>query len=151
MLAIDSVAQGLLESRVTQDRKHRHKTGHALFNTCLKNFLRDLIDRFPEEQDMRMVLTLYKLTKSINRKLPHSLWVNMTEPFAPGIRDHDPSFFLDEKMTLPKGFESFATMLPTIRKCYEDMNEHDQRMAWGHVDLLMHISSQLAAAGEAGA
>ena len=133
-----------LRARVSDHDKHRHKTGHALFNTCLKNLLKDLTDRFPEVQEMRVVLTLYKLTKSLSQRLPHSLWCTMTDPFADYIEKHDASFFLDDNMILPKEFESFSYMVPIIRKCYTMMDEHDHRMVWGHIDLLMHISAQLS-------
>lgn len=125
-------------------KAHKGKQGHALFNTCFKTFLRDLSVRFPDVKEFKIMIGLYKVLKTLNVKIVHSMWRVASDPFLPDLMRHDDTFFLDPNIKLPDGFEIFIYMLPTLRKCWMDMDHEEQKNVWAHIDLLLSLSMSLA-------
>ena len=125
--------------------KHSQKRGHALFNTCFKNLLRDLIERFPGVVDFRLMLSMYKVLKTLSRPSVHAWFLVGTAPFEAQLAAHDASFFLSADMQVPPGFENVAYMLPTVRRCWLEMSEGDRQRTWAHMDLLRAVSAEIQA------
>lgn len=124
-------------------KSHKGKQGHALFNTCFKTFLRELSVRFPDVKEFKVMIGLYKVIKTLNAKIVHSMWRVATDPFLADMMRHDATFFVDPNMPVPEGFEAFAYMLPTFRKCWLALDHDEQQNVWAHIDLLINLSLSL--------
>lgn len=116
------------------------KTKHLkLFNTCFKNFIRDLASRFPEASEFKVILLSYKVIKTLHTSMIRSMWNDAVAPVRSRLLQHDASIFKDG-FELNDAFKCYASWLSRFRELWGFMTENDQVRFWSHVDLLIRLS-----------
>jgi hypothetical protein len=89
------------------------------------------------------MIAMYKIVKTLQKTMVHSLWCSATDPFADKLEKHDPSFFEDEAMEVPADFAGMAYMLPALRAYWAQLDEADRAAVWAHLDYLSGLSKEL--------
>ena len=117
------------------------------FNKALKCMLRDLIDAYPEYSEFNIGLMMYKIVKTINKKLPSRFFKQIfVEKHRDNISNRDDSFFnleIFQNSDLPLNVKLLVNKLNGLYDIWKLMDDNNKRIVWDHLNVLLQLSDAL--------
>ena len=108
------------------------------------NFLEDLENVFPENNDIKIYKKILLFTKSTNPRLILDSFNLYVYPFYDKIIKKDESFFIeldyDEKQG---GSQDSMLKAIEIKELWKLMSEHSKKACWNYFTVLIKLSEQL--------
>lgn len=106
------------------------------FNKALKLFMRELIKVYPDISELKLMFSIYKMMKTINKKSPQRYFHELIAPHSDDLLKKDMVFFLS------KEFDDAISskIISRLKSEYYMMNEENKDMVWKHIVVLYHLS-----------
>jgi hypothetical protein len=118
--------------------KHKSHDNYKAFNSSLKMYIRELVKAFPNSQgEMNSIYKLYKMAKTINRKIPHFGFNRLLYiPYQRELRAKR-AFFMDP------GFRFKERILDYLHESMQSqwvtLSENDKQHHWLRLHELMDL------------
>ena len=123
------------------------KNPYKEFNLALKTYIREIMGMYPDMQEVKTMHTVYKLSKSINRKLPQALYNRfIAEPYQDAIISRE-EFFMRSDFSMQTEFMN--SVIPFIQGAWSQMDDASKEANWQHMSLLIAINRECNAYAEA--
>jgi len=112
----------------------------AFFNTY-EDFMNQMIAVYPDDRDF----PLYKSGLGMFRRVNPAIIVGKTwkwvSKFEGQIKARDESFFLSyDYSSDTEGEEPLEQTLEKLRSMWRDLNEHNRKVVWDYVNLIMELA-----------
>jgi hypothetical protein len=112
----------------------------AFFNTY-EDFMNQMIAVYPDDRDF----PLYKSGLGMFRRVNPAIIVGKTwkwvSKFEGKIKERDESFFLEyDYSSDTEGEEPLEQTLEKLRSMWRELNEHNRRVVWDYVNLIMELA-----------
>lgn len=112
------------------------------FNKAFKMFVRDLMRAYPNHSEFKLMHTGYKMIKTVNKRLVHSLFKSTMKPYYEQILKKDDSFFLTPDFTIPDDFSAiYKAMVPIFIRLWKE-SETNREAVWNHMHVLIALSKK---------
>lgn len=111
---------------------------HVRFNKTLKFFIRCMIEAFPDHSEYKLLHTVYKLLKTLSKKQPLKIFMNITATCQDKIIARDEKYFFDTTLPIPE-----TRLLKIYHKSAERWLTFDQETKdkiWDHLVALVERS-----------
>jgi hypothetical protein len=113
------------------------------FNKALKGMIKDLIGTYPDCSQFKVCLVIYKMVKTINKKLPGKYYKSL---FVDNYRQHilarDDSFLSLDILTnsdLPLNIKILVKQLDGVYDIWRNMDDANRAAVWDHLNLLVQL------------
>ena len=116
------------------------------FNNHLMEFIEDVEQIFPEDNDIKTAKTAFEMMKKTNPRITLLLWhSNITVPYSEQIENGDISFFLEKDYSddvQGSGHEKrILDAVDRLRKPVSNMGEENQQKAMKYIQNLSKLTS----------
>lgn len=109
-------------------------TQHKDFNRTLKTFIREMIHVFPEIKELRMVLMLYKLMKTISIKRPQKVFNELVaQPYSQDIIDGNFDVFLSDSFT----YEECKDLCDSLKRSFKEIDPENRQIIHNYLLALL--------------
>lgn len=116
------------------------------FNSATKYFLRDLIAAYPNIKEFKTLHMIYKLTKSINKKMPQKYLRDLLlDRYRSEILAEDESIFDIASLNdydLPMPVRLLVNDLTNIKEIWMSLEKNDKDAIWKHLKVLIILSNK---------
>lgn len=106
------------------------------FNKALKFFMRELMRLHPDVCELKLMFSLYKMMKTVNRKSPQRYFQELIEPHADDLLKNNVSYFLSNDFDDPAS----SRIISKLKQEYQLMSEENKETVWKHMIVLYHLS-----------
>jgi hypothetical protein len=108
------------------------------FNLAAKTYAREMIRLFPDVPETKTMLSVYKITKHINYRLPQILFHRfIAVPFEERMLKRE-EFFMEPGFTLQTPFMN--SFIPFVQGAWRQMSEGDRKANWDHIEVILALS-----------
>lgn len=116
------------------------------FNNHLMEFIEDVEQIFPDDNDIKTAKTAFEMMKKTNPRITLLLWhSNITVPYSEQIENGDISFFLEKDYSddvQGSGHEKrILDAVDRLRKPVSNMGEENQQKAMKYIQNLSKLTS----------
>jgi hypothetical protein len=114
-----------------------------LFNNKMNEFIRDLINVFPDDKDFKLFKNSFDLLKIANEEQPCKVFYNVTQKFKQHILEKNEIFFLEKDYTdIIETDTDITTSLINKLKNYWTLLENDKQTVWNYLIVLVKLSDK---------
>lgn len=106
------------------------------FNKALKFFMRELMKIHPDVGELKLMFSLYKVMKTVNRKSPQRYFQELIEPHADDLIKKNVNYFLSSDFDDPAS----SKIISRFKKEYVLMSDENKETVWKHMVVLYHLS-----------
>lgn len=106
------------------------------FNSSLKFFMRELIKLFPNMIELKLMLGLYKMMKSVNKKAPQQYFHELVDAHSKELLSKDFAYFLSKDFDDP----TVTKILVPMKQEFIVLDDANKDMIWKHMIVLYHKS-----------
>lgn len=104
------------------------------FNHTLKTFIREMIYRFPEVNELKLILGLYKMMKTINKKSPQKYFhMLIAEKHSNDIIKKNYEYFLSEEFD----DKEISYLLKPMKEKFKTITDEEKEIIWKHMIILL--------------
>jgi hypothetical protein len=108
------------------------------FNSSFKFFVRDLIRVYPDVLELKLMLSFYKVMKTVNKKAPQKYFSSWAGDNAQEIINKNWDFFFNK----PYDDTQIQKFVDIFRKLHNAMDEENKDMIWKHLLVLLKVSQK---------
>lgn len=120
--------------------KHKY---NEMFNNKMSEFIKDLIEVFPNDKDFKLAKNSFNLCKLTDEKAPAKLYHDMIKPFKQHILAKNDSFFLtNDYSDIIQNDTDVSTELIIKLKSYWVSLREEKDVVWQYLTLLTRISDK---------
>ena len=113
---------------------------YTCFNKKMSEFLVDLVNAFPQDNDFKTFKNSFNLVKIASEDKPFHMFHFYVSPYKDKILSKDESFFIQKDYN--SSSESVTQELIQKLKTYWDtMNDGDKDTVWNYLGLLLKLTS----------
>jgi hypothetical protein len=116
------------------------------FNVKFEEFLKDLIETFPNDKDFKLCKQSYNLLKIVDYRKPIMMFNIYGQKYKAPIEKRDDAFFLthDFKEELDQE-ENFSTdLLIKLKSYWRTMTDDNKTVIWQYLELLYKINDKVS-------
>jgi len=119
-------------------------TYYECFNAKLDEFLKDLIDCFPEMKDIKLLRSGLQLSKTMDLTLPQKVFdEHIHDEYESKILNKDERFFLDEDyqhIVDTHGID--LDIVSRIKVMWSDLGEANKTVIWKYLQVLVLLNNK---------
>ena len=127
---------------------------YEMFNDTLSNFIKDLINVFPDDNDFKLFKTSSNMVKLASVKKPLELFnLGLTPEFKQNIRDKNEDFFLNNdysdvlnndiiKQTMNDD-DVNKKLINKLKGYWKDLNDNNRDTIWNYFNILLKLSNKI--------
>jgi hypothetical protein len=109
------------------------------FNHVLKTFIRDLQSSYPDIKELSLMMGLYKIMKTMNRKMPQKYYHKLVaEKYSDYIIKKNFDFFLSDEFD----DKEISYILKPLKNKFINLPINEQEMIWKHSVVLLSFSNK---------
>lgn len=119
---------------------------HELFNNKLNEFLKQLINTFPDDPDFKLFQTSVRVIRLANEKKPLELFnLGLTDDYKNNIRNKNEEFFLnnDYKDVLNNNEvnnnDVNNKLINKLKGYWSNLDEDNKKIVWDYFTILLKI------------
>ena len=114
-----------------------------MFNNKMSEFIKDLIDVFPNDKDFKLAKNTFNLCKLTDEKKPAKLYNAMIQPFKQHILNKNDEFFLtNDYSDIIQNDPDVSSELIIKLKSYWVSLKTEKDVVWQYLILLTRISDK---------
>ena len=119
----------------------------SIFNEKFLEFIKDLIETFPDDRDFKMCKQSFNLLLMVDAKKPVEMFNTYAMKYKEKIILKDESFFLehDFKEELEKNVDpNFSVeLLVKLKNCWKTLTLKNKQVIWNYLELLYKIEEKV--------
>ena len=108
------------------------------FNTALKFFIRECTRIYPHISELKLLMPLYKVMKTMNKKLPMKYYKELMDPHTKNLLNKDLEFFLNYNYEDP----TVIRIVNALKAELHRTSEENKDMIWRHLIVLYKYTRQ---------
>jgi hypothetical protein len=122
------------------------------FNNKLEEFLKDLINTFPEDNDFKLFKNSFSLLKQLNPKQPQQIFHKYAPEYKQHILDRDDQFFLDKSYDEIQEAKQYlksdviADVVNKLKGYWLQLDTSNREIVWQYLNLLIILDDKCASA-----
>lgn len=125
-------------SSVSVDKEAK-KAVYKDFNKALKTFIREMMVVYPEVKELKMMIAMYKVIKTISYKRPQRIFNSfVAEKYSQNIIDGDFDVFLQESFT----YDGFNDICDGLKKAFKEVDEQNKKIIRDHLLVLLCLNKK---------
>ena len=109
------------------------------FNHALKTLLRELIAAYPMVKELKPMLLLYKVMKTVNRKMPQKYFHQLiAEHHYNNIISKNYDFFISDDFN----DKEVSYIMSPLKNIFKTLTEDERTIIWEHMILLLSCNNK---------
>lgn len=109
---------------------------YKVFNHALKHFMRELMKLFPNMIELKLMFTLYKFMKTVNRKSPQQYFHELVDVHSNELLSKNFDYFMSKEFDDAQ----VTKILTALKKEFVLLDDHNKDVIWQHVVTLYYLS-----------
>jgi hypothetical protein len=112
------------------------------FNNKLDEFLKDLVSTFPEMNDIKVLRNGLQLAKTIDPKLPQSVFnEHVVDVYEQRILDKDENFFLEEEChNIANKHGLDLDIMSKLKDIWTQLDKDNKEVIWKYLHVLVLLN-----------
>lgn len=119
-----------------------------VFNEKFSEFIKDLIETFPDDKDFKLCKQSFTLLQMVDEKKPVEMFQIYAMKYKERIMNKEESFFLkhDFKEELEKSDDpNFSVeLLLKLKQCWKTLEQKNKDVIWSYLELLYKIENKIS-------
>ncbi len=125
---------------------HNKQRFFQIFNNKMNEFIKDLINVFPDDKDFKLFKNSFDIVKITNEEQPCKIFYNATKKFNKQILEKDEKFFLDKDYTdiidNDIDIDITTTLINKLKGYWEKLLDNDKKIVWDYLNILIKLSDK---------
>jgi uncharacterized FlgJ-related protein len=115
-----------------------------IFNSKFEEFVKDLIELYPNDKDFKILKNSFSLLKMTDMKKPFQLFLMYSVDYEDAITRRDENFFLSNNYENIAGEESnfTADLMNKLKKYWTTLSETNKETIWNYLTLFFTIKNK---------
>ena len=115
------------------------------FNTKFEEFVKDLIQLYPEDKDFKLLKNSFSLLKMADFKKPYSLFVTYSVQYEDSVINRDEEFFLKHSYEDIVQTETNFTdeLMNKLKTYWQSLTTENKETVWKYLTLFFQIKKKL--------
>lgn len=114
------------------------------FNITFNEFIDDISNLFPEDNEFALYKTALKTAISIDKKLAYNTFNSkVTEKYSEQILSRDETFFLEHDYSIVLTKKEYSSVIDKIKTYWTSMNEDNKNIVWKYFKVLILLSKKI--------
>ena len=114
-----------------------------VFNEKFSEFIKDLIETFPDDKDFKLCKQSFTLLQMVDEKKPAEMFQIYAMKYKERITNKEENFFLKHefKEELEKSYDpNFSVeLLLKLKQCWKTLEQKNKDVIWSYLELLYKI------------
>jgi hypothetical protein len=119
-----------------------------VFNEKFSEFIKDLIETFPDDKDFKLCKQSFTLLQMVDEKKPVEMFQIYAMKYKERIMNKEENFFLkhDFKEELEKSDDpNFSVeLLLKLKQCWKTLEQKNKDVIWSYLELLYKIENKIS-------
>lgn len=119
-----------------------------VFNEKFSEFIKDLIETFPDDKDFKLCKQSFTLLQMVDDKKPVEMFQIYAMKYKERIMNKEESFFLkhDFKEELENSHDpNFSVeLLLKLKQCWKTLEQKNKDVIWSYLELLYKIENKIS-------
>ena len=119
-----------------------------VFNEKFSEFIKDLIETFPDDKDFKLCKQSFTLLQMVDEKKPVEMFQIYAMKYKERIMNKEENFFLkhDFKEELERSDDpNFSVeLLLKLKQCWKTLEQKNKNVIWSYLELLYKIENKLS-------
>jgi hypothetical protein len=119
-----------------------------VFNEKFSEFIKDLIETFPDDKDFKLCKQSFTLLQMVDEKKPAEMFQIYAMKYKERIMNKEENFFLkhDFKEELEKSDDpNFSVeLLLKLKQCWKTLEQKNKDVIWSYLELLYKIENKIS-------
>jgi hypothetical protein len=119
-----------------------------VFNEKFSEFIKDLIETFPDDKDFKLCKQSFTLLQMVDEKKPAEMFQIYAMKYKERIMNKEENFFLkhDFKEELEKSDDpNFSVeLLLKLKQCWKTLEQKNKDVIWSYLELLYKIENRIS-------
>jgi len=119
-----------------------------VFNEKFSEFIKDLIETFPDDKDFKLCKQSFTLLQMVDEKKPAEMFQIYAMKYKERIMNKEENFFLkhDFKEELEKSDDpNFSVeLLLKLKECWKTLEQKNKDVIWSYLELLYKIENKIS-------
>lgn len=111
------------------------------FNKATKTFMKELISTYPDMTELKTLLVFFKMLKSVSKKSPQKLFVQLLSDHYDDLLAKRWDYFLSDQFT----YEPVKDVLERLKVVFRAMDDANRDIIWQHMVVLIGLSNRCVA------
>lgn len=120
-----------------------------VFNEKFSEFIKDLIETFPDDKDFKLCKQSFTLLQMVDEKKPVEMFQIYAMKYKERIMNKEENFFLkhDFKEELERSDDpNFSVeLLLKLKQCWKTLEQKNKDVIWSYLELLYKIENKISA------
>lgn len=114
------------------------------FNITFNEFIDDISNLFPEDNELILYKTALKTAISLDKKLAYNTFnAKVTEKYSEQILARDETFFLEHDYSIIQVKKEYSSIIDKIKGYWSSMNEDNKNIVWKYFKVLILLSKKI--------
>lgn len=116
------------------------------FNTKFEEFIKDLIQLYPEDKDFKLLKNSFSLLKMADKKKPYMLFKLYSVQYEGFVLKRDEDFFMNHNYTdIVQGETNFTTdLMMKLKSYWKTLTEDNKDTIWKYLTLFFQIKTKIS-------
>ena len=119
-----------------------------VFNEKFSEFIKDLIETFPDDKDFKLCKQSFTLLQMVDEKKPAEMFQIYAMKYKERIMNKEENFFLKHefKEELEKSDDpNFSVeLLLKLKQCWKTLEQKNKDVIWSYLELMYKIENKIA-------
>jgi hypothetical protein len=119
-----------------------------VFNEKFSEFIKDLIETFPDDKDFKLCKQSFTLLQMVDERKPVEMFQIYAMKYKEKIMNKEESFFLkhDFKEELSKSDDqNFSVeLLLKLKECWKNLEQKNKDVIWSYLELLYKVENKIS-------
>jgi hypothetical protein len=119
-----------------------------VFNEKFSEFIKDLIETFPDDKDFKLCKQSFTLLQMVDEKKPAEMFQIYAMKYKERIMNKEENFFLKHefKEELEKSDDpNFSVeLLLKLKQCWKTLEQKNKDVIWSYLELLYKIENKIS-------
>lgn len=119
-----------------------------VFNEKFSEFIKDLIETFPDDKDFKLCKQSFTLLQMVDEKKPAEMFQIYAMKYKERITNKEENFFLKHefKEELEKSYDpNFSVeLLLKLKQCWKTLEQKNKDVIWSYLELLYKIENKIS-------
>lgn len=117
------------------------------FNSKFEEFVKDLIQLYPDDKDFKLLKNSFSLLKMADKKKPYALFALYSGDYEEFVMNRDENFFLNHNFRDIVETEANFTdeLMLKLKSYWKTISEENKEIIWKYLTLFYQIKKKLSA------
>lgn len=119
-----------------------------VFNEKFSEFIKDLIETFPDDKDFKLCKQSFTLLQMVDEKKPVEMFQIYAMKYKEKIMNKEESFFLKhdfkEELSSSDDQNFSVELLLKLRECWKNLEQKNKDVIWSYLELLYKVENKIS-------